>query len=95
MVTHVVFFRFKDKSPAHLADIKARIESLREVVPVIRHLEVGIDVLHEERSWDLALIARFDSLEDLDRYQKHPAHVEVAQYIVSVREASAAVDYAS
>nr|WP_315989306.1 Dabb family protein [Desulforamulus aquiferis] len=64
-------------------------------IPQLRHLEVGADVLHTERSYDLALITKFDSLEDLQTYQVHPVHVEVANYLAKVREAAVAVDFES
>jgi len=64
-------------------------------VPQLRHLEVGVDVLHSERSYDLALVTKFDSMDDLATYQKHPIHVEVSKYITSVRESAIAVDYES
>ena len=64
-------------------------------IPQLRHLETGIDVVRSERSYDLALITKFDSLEDLKAYQAHPVHVEVLKYITSVRETSISVDYES
>jgi hypothetical protein len=64
-------------------------------IPLLRHLEVGLDILHSERSYDIALITRFDSMDDLKAYQTHPIHLEAAKYIHSVKEASVAVDYES
>ncbi len=63
--------------------------------PKLRHLEVGLDVLHSERSYDIALVTKFDSLAELEAYQKHPVHVEVAKYMNSMRESSITVDYES
>ncbi len=64
-------------------------------IPQLRHLEVGVDVLRSERSYDLALVTKFDSLEDLQAYQAHPVHVDVTKYIASVIESAVAVDYES
>ncbi len=61
----------------------------------LRHLEVGIDVLHSERSYDIALMTKFDSMEELKNYQAHPVHVEVSKYMSSVRDASISVDFES
>ncbi len=68
---------------------------LKSRIPQLRQLEVGTDVLHSERSYDLALVTKFDSLEELEIYQKHPVHVEMAKYMTSVRESAIAVDYES
>lgn len=93
MVTHVVLFKLKDRSPGNIDKARSVLEGLRGKIPVLKGLEVGVDLLKSGRSYDIALIARFDSLEDLDAYQSHPAHVEAAGYISGVRESAIAVDY--
>ena len=95
MITHVVLFKLKDRSKESVDKVRDVLLGMEGKIEVLRHLEVGIDVLHSERSFDLALITKFDSLEDLNTYQVHPVHVEVAQYIASVREAVHTVDYES
>jgi hypothetical protein len=93
MITHVVLFKLKDASQKSVEKAKDILMGMRGKIPMLRHLEVGLDVLHSERSFDIALITRFDSMEDLKAYQIHPIHLEVAKYINSVKEASIAVDY--
>ena len=43
-------------------------------IPTLRDLEVGRDMLHSARSWDVMLAMRFNSLEELREYQVHPEH---------------------
>jgi hypothetical protein len=63
-------------------------------IPVLRHLEVGVDVIRSERSYDIALTARFDTLADLQAYQVHPFHVnEVVPHMKSACSSIVAVDY--
>jgi len=95
VITHVVLFKLKDRSPENIDKAKKVLEGLSGMVPVLRHLEVGVDVIKAERSYDLALTAKFDSLEDLEAYQKHPFHIEVAGYMAGIRESAVAVDYES
>jgi hypothetical protein len=65
-------------------------------IPVLKHIEVGTDVLHLERSYDIALITKFDSLEDLKAYDTHPLHEEVKVYMKSVLDGtSVCVDFIS
>ena len=64
MITHVVLFRLKDRSPENIDKAKKVLEGLSGMVPVLRHLEVGVDLIKSERSYDIALTAKFDSLED-------------------------------
>lgn len=95
MITHVVLFKLKDRSPRSLEKAKDLLVGMKGKIPQIRHLEVGTDVLHSERSYDLALITKFDSMDDLAAYQAHPVHVKVSEYIMSVKESSVVVDFES
>ena len=95
MITHIVLFKLKDPSPENLEKTRAVLASLSGKIPQLRHLEVGADLLRTDRSYDLALVARFDSLEDLNAYQVHHEHQQVIKYMLSVRESAVAVDYES
>ncbi|HTP65928.1 MAG TPA: Dabb family protein [Geobacteraceae bacterium] len=96
MITHIVFFKLADSSPDMVAATRDRLLAMREKIQAIRHLEVGADVIRSERSYDLALLARFDSLADLRTYQDHPVHAgDVVPYIKSVCSSVVAVDYES
>ncbi len=95
MITHIVLFKLKDRSPRNIEKARDVLLGMKGKVPQLRHLEVGKDVLHSERSYDLALVTKFDSQDDLAIYQKHPVHVEVSKYMTSVRESAIAVDYES
>lgn len=93
MITHIVFFKLIDRSPANIEKARAVLASLDGKIPQLRHLEVGVDLLRTDRSFDLALVAKFDSLEDLNAYQIHHEHQQVVKYMMSVRESTVAVDY--
>ena len=94
MVTHVVMFRLKDRSDENIRKAGEVLLSMKGRVEQLRHIEVGTDFLHSERSYDIVLITRFDSKDDLAAYQNHPYHVEVVKkHMHAVRETSAAVDY--
>ena len=91
MITHVVLFKLQD-----LADRDETIRRLRSLdgnVPVLRSLQVGADVLRSERSYDVALIATFDSLDDLATYNTDPFHREVIAYVRGVAERVHSVDF--
>jgi Stress responsive A/B Barrel Domain. len=93
MITHIVLFKLKDRSPESIARTVAVLRDMEGKIDVLRHLEVGTDVLHSERSYDIALYTKFDSMEDLNAYQVHPVHKLVIEHMTSVREASVSVDY--
>ena len=93
MITHIVLFKLKDRSPGSIEKARAVLASLDGKISQLRHFEVGADVLHTDRSYDLALVAKFDSVEDLNAYQIHHEHQQVVKYMMSVRQSAVAVDY--
>ncbi|MGN7456125.1 Dabb family protein [Paenibacillus pasadenensis] len=95
MLTHIVFFRLKDRSPESVEATAAVLRAMEGKIEVLRHLEVGKDVVHSERSYDIALVTKFDSLEALGEYQVHPVHQDVIRHMNEARESSVAVDYES
>jgi len=77
-----------------MAEVKARLSALPEEISEIDTLEVYFNSPSAPPdNYDVLLISTFRSWADLDAYQKHPAHVLVAEYIRNVRQSRAVVDY--
>ena len=101
MVKHIVFFRLVEsaegKTKSEIAEfIKAELESLKQFIPEIIKIEVGINVPNAPKTdYDIALYSEFESFESLDVYQEHSEHKRVAAYIGTVKTSRAAVDYVS
>ncbi|MEI7815927.1 MAG: Dabb family protein [Desulfuromonadales bacterium] len=96
MITHIVLFKLADPTTENLTATRNKLLSMDGKIDLLRHLEVGIDVIRSERSYDIALTTRFDSLEDLQAYQIHPYHAgEVVSHMKSVCSSIVAVDYES
>ncbi|WP_129126705.1 Dabb family protein [Geomonas oryzae] len=94
MIVHIVLFKLKEATAENVEKAKERLLSMEGKVEMLRHLEVGVDLIRSERSADVALYTKFDSLEDLQAYQVHPYHAnEVAAYMRSVCSSVVAADY--
>ena len=99
MIKHIVFWNLADtaegKSKAENAlIIKSELENLIHEIPQIKKIEVGIN--HPDApagNYDLALYSEFETMHDLDIYQKHPAHQQAASYVKKVVTARVCVDY--
>ncbi len=92
MLKHIVLFKLKD--PACAEKCRELILSMKGTVGQIRELEVGIDVLHTDRSFDIVLIVIVDDEEGLRGYAEHPYHVGVVKkYMMQVSEKSVIADY--
>jgi quinol monooxygenase YgiN len=93
MLTHVVMIRLKASERDQAADLCQSLVALNGKVPTLRELEAGVDVIGEERSYDVALIARFDDRAGLEAYQTHPDHRAVATAIRAIASSVVVVDY--
>ena len=99
MIRHVCMFEFLDEAEGrtraeNVAITKAMLEALPEKIEWIRASTVETN--HPDApagNWDLILISDFDSLEDLARYQVHPDHVAVGDFLKSVRKSRSCVDF--
>lgn len=96
MVTHIVFFKLADPTPANIAAVRDKLLSMEGKIAELRHLEAGIDLIRSERSYDVALVTTFDSMADLQAYQVHPYHAgEVIPFMRANCSSIVAVDYES
>jgi hypothetical protein len=98
MIKHVVMWKLKDY--AEEADktrnakrIKIELEALKNTIPQIFHLEVGINVLESDAACDVVLFSVFKNEKDLELYQNHPDHRAVAEFVAKVKESRFVVDY--
>jgi Stress responsive A/B Barrel Domain len=93
---HVVSWQLAANDPVikaqHAEAIVTGLTSLVGVVDEIRALHAGADVAGGG-NWDVVLVADFDDLDAVGRYQAHPSHQEVAAFIRSVVAQRMAVDF--
>ncbi|MDI6645378.1 MAG: Dabb family protein [Methanobacteriaceae archaeon] len=95
MITHIVLFKLKDRSMESLEKARNILMGMENKIPELKHIEVGVGINNSDRSYDIALLTKFESLKDLKAYQNNPLHLEVAEYVFSVEESLAVVDYES
>lgn len=94
MIKHIVCFKLKDNSVENCEKAKEVLLSMQGNVPQLRGIEVGVDFLHSDRSYDVILQVLLDDAKALDDYQNDPYHCSVVKpHMHAVRESSVAVDY--
>lgn len=97
MVNHIVCWNFnenmteEEKKEASFI-IKDKLESIKPHAQGVISIEVKINELASSNR-DIALISKFETVEDLQAYQVHPMHVEAGKYIKSVTCNRACIDY--
>jgi hypothetical protein len=94
MIAHIVLFKLNSPTDENSAAVRDMLLSMDGKVPLLRHLEVGVDIIRSERSYDVALYTKFDSLADLQAYQIHPYHAgTVIPFMKANCAAIVAADY--
>lgn len=94
MVKHIVLFKLKDNSQENCLKAKEVLLSMEGKVPEILSIEVGVDFLHSDRSYDVALTVTVEDKDALERYQQDPYHCSVVKpHMHAVRSSSVALDY--
>jgi hypothetical protein len=77
-----------------MAELKSRLLALKQEVREVRKLEVHFNSISAPQdNFEVVLESEFDSWSDMEAYQKHPAHMAIAEYVKNIRQSRAAIDY--
>ena len=94
MFTHIVLFKAKEPTVENLEFLRKTFLSMEGNIKELKELEVGVDVIRSDRSYDVAIITRFDSKEDYLAYDVDEFHVEkVKKVIKPYIESSKTIDF--
>ena len=94
MFTHIVLFKAKEPTKENLEFLEKTFLSMKGNIKELKELEVGVDVIRSDRSYDVAIITRFDSKEEYLAYDVNEFHVEkVKKVIASYLEKSKTIDF--
>ncbi len=97
MIVHNIAFRFQGddaEGRRRLAEeFRDRLAALEDRIDEVREMRMELDLGHLDDHFDLVLISTHDSYADLEAYQGHPLHQDVAAYGRTIIVARACVDY--
>lgn len=93
MVKHIVMYKLKEPTEQNAIALQQKFLSMKGKIDVLRDIESGVDVLRSDRSFDVVLICKFDTMADMEIYRTHKVHLPVMEYVKGVVEISKSVDY--
>ena len=79
MIKHIVCFKLKDPTETAVARAKEVLLSMIGNVPMMKSIEVGLDLLHSDRSCDICLTVTLDDRAALQAYADDPYHCNVVK----------------
>ena len=92
MIKHIVCFKLNEgESPEKAKEV---LLSMKGNVPMLKGIEVGVDLLHSARSYDVILAVSLDDMTALEDYQKDAYHCDVVKkHMHAVTEKSVAIEF--
>jgi hypothetical protein len=97
MIRHVVMWKVVGETAAEkqtaVEAIAGALEPLAHVIPGIASLKVFANVPADAQNYDAVLVGDYDSLEALEGYLVHPAHVAAVVIVRANSTARAAIDF--
>ena len=94
MFTHIVLCKAKEPTNENLKFLENTFLSMNGKIKELKQLEVGVDVIRSDRSYDVAIITRFDSKEDYLAYDVNEFHVEKVKKVIGpYLEGSKTIDF--
>jgi hypothetical protein len=96
MIKHVVLFKFKSNVTENdKLKLEQGLGALPSVISEIKEYEFGRNIVKSERSFDFGLISGFEDPDALQRYNRHPHHLEVLKHIGEICDSIKSVDFES
>ena len=91
MIVNHLLLKLKDPGPEHIKQVQTVLLGLKGKIAVLLDVQAEANVRPGPSTYDLILITKFTSLEDMDEYLVHPAHQDVTKFIGTVLETQASV----
>ncbi|MFT8348826.1 Dabb family protein [Clostridium saccharoperbutylacetonicum] len=92
MIANNVLLKLKNPEK-DTSEVQAALLSMKGKIDILLDIQIEKNVHPEEGSYDVLFITKFASMEDLDAYLAHPAHLEVSKFIGSVLDTLASLCY--
>jgi hypothetical protein len=93
VIDHLVFLSVREEaSPEEIEDLISSIRGLKGAVPGVVDLTMGENFSPRSGGYTHGLFVRFESVEDLQEYMKHPDHLAVVEKLDALTD-RIVVDY--
>ncbi len=95
MIKHIVMWRIKNQPSKKInaAQAKNLLESMREKIPGLIKIEVGINFIEDINAADLVLYTELKDQAALTIYQTHPIHEAVKPLLRDLTTERRVIDY--
>ncbi|MBQ9898663.1 MAG: Dabb family protein [Ruminococcus sp.] len=98
MIKHIVMFKLTEADGRseyeNAIEAQKRFEDVIANVPQLKRGEAVINSKDAPQdNYTISLLCDFETIDDLNAYQTHPAHLAFGKFIGTVKTARACIDY--
>jgi len=93
MVINNLILKLKNRDAESIKKTQEVLLSMKGKIDVLIDIRAELNIRPGQSNYDIILITKFESLENLDKYLADPVHLEVAKFIGSVLDTQASVCY--
>jgi hypothetical protein len=93
MIINNLLLKLKNRDADTIKQTQEVLLSMKGKIEALQDIQAEVNIRSGQSNYDIILITTFASMEDLDKYLAHPAHLEVAKFIGSVLDTQASVCY--
>jgi hypothetical protein len=93
MIVNNMLLKLKKHDDEGILKAGQRLLSMQGRIPFLQDVQVHSNIRRGPEGYDLSVMAKYNSMKNLESYLIHPVHIEVSAYIGEVVESVAAVTY--
>lgn len=96
-IVHIVMWRLTGDSPQarheQALQVVREFEALRGRIPGLVQLEAGTGLPGDAEGHDVAVYTVFESIDALQAYNAHPAHLRIREMVAPMRKSRNHIDF--
>jgi hypothetical protein len=93
MIVNNLLLTLKNRDTENIKKTQEVLLGMKGKIDVLLDLRAELNIRPSQTAYDIILITKFGSMEDLDAYLAHPVHLEVSKFIGNVLDTLASVCY--
>ncbi|MCT8977992.1 Dabb family protein [Clostridium sp. CX1] len=93
MIINNLLLKLKSRDTENIKKTQEVLLGMKGKIEVLLDIQAELNVRPSQTAYDIILITKFASMEDMNAYLTHPAHLEVAKFIGNVLDTQVSVCY--
>lgn len=93
MIVNNVLLKLKNNDTENIKKAQEVLLGMKGKIEVLLDIQAEMNIRPSQTAYDIILITKFKSLDDMNEYLIHPVHLEVGKFIGDVLDTQTSVCY--